>query len=122
VHGKVSWGVRSIYEAYLGWFHLQSSTELYAVPVRAVYPEIVAMGGGAAAFAERATAHVEKGEPERALHLAEMALAAEPKNRDAKSARLGALEILLERSGGVNHYEVEWLRHRIGETRDDLGL
>jgi alkyl sulfatase BDS1-like metallo-beta-lactamase superfamily hydrolase len=122
VHGKVSWGVRSIYEAYLGWFHLQSSTELYAVPVRVVYPEIVAMGGGAEAFAGAAAEHVEKGEPERALHFAEMAIAAEPQNRDAQIARLAALELLLERSGGVNHYEVEWLKHRIGETRDDLGL
>ena len=122
VHGKVSWGVRSIYEAYLGWFHLQSTTELYAVPVRAVYPEVVEMGGGAAAFTARAGEHVRKGEPERALHLSEMALAAEPDNTDALRARLGALEILLERSGHVNHYETEWLKHRIGETRDELGL
>jgi len=80
------------------------------------------MGGGAEAFARAAAEHVEKGEPERALYLAEMAIAAEPQNRDAQIARLTALELLLERSGGVNHYEVEWLKHRIGEIRDDLGL
>ncbi len=121
VHGKVSWGVRSIYEAYLGWFHLESTTELYAVPARALHPEVVAMGGGAEAFARKARAHVEAGRPEHALHLVEMALAAEPDNRTALEARLAALEILLERSGDVNHYEVEWLKHRIGLTREALG-
>ena len=122
VHGKVSWGVRSIWEAYLGWFHLDSTTELYAVPAREVYPEIVALGGGAAVFAARAQEHATSGEPERALHFAAMALAAEPDDEAALEARLSALQLLLERSGGVNHYEVEWLRHRIGETRGELGL
>ena len=42
-------------------------------------------------------AHALAGEPERALHLAEMALAAEPENTKAHAAQLGALEILLER-------------------------
>ena len=28
-HGKVSWGVRSIWEGYVGWFHMSSATEMY---------------------------------------------------------------------------------------------
>jgi len=121
VHGKVSWGVRSIYEAYLGWFHLDSTTELYPVPARAVYPEVVALAGGPQVFAERAGKLVGSGEPERALHFAELALSVDPEQGDALRARLAALELLLERSGDVNHYEVEWLKHRIAATRDDLG-
>jgi alkyl sulfatase BDS1-like metallo-beta-lactamase superfamily hydrolase len=120
VHGKVAWGVRSMYEGYLGWFHLESTTELYDVPVGDVYPEIVELGGGVEVFAGNAWKHVRAGEPERALHLAEMALAVEAENQDALRARVAALELLLERSGDVNHYEVEWLKHRIGETREQL--
>jgi alkyl sulfatase BDS1-like metallo-beta-lactamase superfamily hydrolase len=120
VHGKVSWGVRSIWEAYVGWFYVTSTTELYTVPVRETYPEIVALGGGAEVFGQRAGAHAQHGEPEKALHLAEMALAVEPENRTALEARLAALQVLLERSGDLNHYEVEWLKHRITETRKQL--
>ena len=35
-YGKVSWGVRSIWEGYAGWFHARSTTELYATPPDAV--------------------------------------------------------------------------------------
>ncbi len=122
VHGKVSWGVRSIWEAYLGWFHLDSTTELYTVPASAVYPDVVALGGGAEVFAVEAQKYVESGEPERALHLVEMSLSANPGNATALKARLAALQVLLDRSGGVNHYETEWLKHRIAATREELGL
>ncbi len=122
VHGKVSWGVRSIWETYLGWFHLESTTELYAVPVRDVYPDVVALGGGPEVFAAEAKKNLERGEPERALHLAEMSLSVDPKNANALQVRLAALELLLDRSGDVNHYEVEWLKHRIIATREELGL
>ena len=33
-YGKVSWGVRSIWEGYAGWFHARSTTELYPVATR----------------------------------------------------------------------------------------
>jgi len=122
VHGKVSWGVRSIWDAYLGWFHLRSSAELYPVPPYAVHAEVVEMAGGADAIAERAAAKVAEGRPVEALHLVDMALAADPDNAAALRVRLSALEELLERSGGINHYEVRWLEHRIGETRRQLEL
>jgi hypothetical protein len=50
-----------------------------------------------------------------------MALASEPDSRAALQARLDALRMLLERSGGVNHHEVLWLRHRIEQTQERLG-
>jgi alkyl sulfatase BDS1-like metallo-beta-lactamase superfamily hydrolase len=118
-HGKVSWGVRAIWEGYTGWFH-ESTVDLYAVPARAVHPEVVEMAGGAGAVAARARARVEAGEPVEALHLVDMALAADPGNRAALAARLAALELLLVRSGDVNHSEVYWLRHRIEATREEL--
>ena len=121
VHGKVSWGVRSIFEDYTGWFHLRSTTELYGVPRRAIDPEIVEMAGGANAVAARGRVRLDRSQPVEALHLADMALEAEPGNEAALRVRLDALGGLLERSRDVNHYEVYWLRHRIDETLGELG-
>lgn len=120
VHGKVSWGVRSIWEAYTGWFQLRSSAELYGVPPWSVHGEIVEMAGGADAVSERAAARLRAGEPVEALHLVDMALEAEPGNGSALRVRRDALTELLRRSGDLNHYEVHWLRHRIDETNRRL--
>ena len=121
-HGKVSWGVRSIYEGYLGWFHLESTTELYDVPVNAIYPEIVELGGGVDVFVEKSQENEQDGQPERALHFAEIALSVDVTSKPALHAKLAALEALAERSGGTNHYEIEWLRHRIRKTQNELGI
>ena len=55
-----------------------------------------------------------------ALHLVDMALAADPESADALAVRLDALEVLLARGGGVNHYETMWLRHRVDQTRQQV--
>jgi len=41
--------------------------------------------------------------------------------RGGRRGRLGALRMLLDRSNDENHYEMFWLRHRIGETEDQPG-
>jgi glyoxylase-like metal-dependent hydrolase (beta-lactamase superfamily II) len=117
VHGKVSWGVRSIFDDYTGWFHLESTTELYDVPRSALDSEIVAMAGGPAAVAARGAEHLRKGEPIEALHLSDMVLNTAPDDEAALAVRLDALRLLLEASGEVNHYETYWLRDRIEKTR-----
>lgn len=119
-HGKVSWVVRSIWEGYAGWFHLASTTELYPVPVSDMYAELAELSGGPDALARRAAGHVQADRPVQALHLVEVALAADAEHRPALEARLGALELLLERSAGVSFYEVRWLTHRIALTRSAL--
>jgi hypothetical protein len=48
-----------------------------------------------------------------AIHLTDIALAADPGNRRAQEAKLAALETLLERSGRENYSEVAWLRGEI---------
>jgi len=120
IHGKVSWGVRSIYEAYTGWFHLRSTTELYPVPRDALDPELVEMAGGVQAITERAAEHLARGEAVEALHLTDMALNTAPTDADALGVRLGALQTLLEESADVNHYEAYWLRDQIGQTQARL--
>ncbi len=120
LHGKVSWGVRSIVEGYSGWFQLRSSAGLYAVPPWSVHAEVVEMAGGPLAISERAAIRLQAGEPVEALHLVDMALEADPENPSALHVRLAALYELLERGNDVNHYETHWLRHRIDQTRAQL--
>ena len=120
-YGRVAWGVRAIWESYTGWFRYESTTELYALPPRAVYAELAELAGGPGKLAERASVHVVAGEPLRALHLAEVALAADPDHAGALEAQLAALERLAERDAGANFQISGWLRHRIAATRRALG-
>lgn len=119
-HGKTPWCVRAIWEEYAGWFHYRSTTELYEVPASAVHPDVVALAG-APALAARAREHAEAGRPIEALHLTDMVLDADPNDRAALAVRAEALEALIERSGGENFSEVQWLRGRLAETRERLG-
>lgn len=119
-YGCVSWSVRAIWEGYAGWFHQRSTTELYPVPPNEVYPDIVELAGGAAVVAQRARKRLAAGEAVAAIHLAEMALAAEPASRPALEANLAAHEQLLAERGGVNFWETGWLRYQIERTRRAL--
>ena len=109
-YGKVSWSARAIWETYQGWFHGRSTTELYPVPYWTVHPELVALAGGPDAVAAAAAAKVAHA-PVEALHLAEAALAADPRHRGALEASLAAHRTLLEAS--ENFWETRWLEDRI---------
>jgi alkyl sulfatase BDS1-like metallo-beta-lactamase superfamily hydrolase len=115
-YGKVSWSVRAIWETYAGWFHHRSTTELYPTPVREVYADLVELAGGAGPLAERARARLEAGEPVEAIHLAEVALAAEPAHHGALGASLAAHEQLASQSG--NFWLSSWLKREIGKLRE----
>jgi alkyl sulfatase BDS1-like metallo-beta-lactamase superfamily hydrolase len=117
-YGTVAWSVRGIYEGYAGWFDGNPAT-MYAVPPAAVYPELVRMAGGAAAVAGRARELIDGGSILEGLHLADMALAADPGDRAALESRLRALEALESKSANSN--ERGWLRFGIEETRGRLG-
>ena len=119
-HGKVSWCVRAVWELYSGWFRFESTTELYPVPERAVWPDVVSLAGGPDPLASRAAARLAAGEPVEALRLAEMALSADPSHRGAREVELGAHELLLERSGGENFSETRWLQTEIERVRTAL--
>lgn len=113
-YGAVSWSVRGIYEGYIGWFDGNPAT-MYDAPASIAGPELVALAGGASAVAARAAALHESGEVLKALHLADAALAAEPRNADALAVRLAALESLLAKSSNIN--ERGWLNYGIAGTR-----
>ena len=119
-YGRVPWGVRAIWESYVGWFRYDSTTELYDVSVRSVYPELTALAGGPERLAERALAYVEAGNPLEALHLTEIALAADPTHRAALEVKLRCLQQLARADGGTNFQISGWLRSRIEATEGAL--
>src|ERR1700694_817570 len=82
-HGKVSWCVRAIWEEATGWFRFESTTELYEVAPSAVWADLAELAGGPGALAERAARHVAAGRPLEAIHLTDIALTADPRDRRA---------------------------------------
>jgi alkyl sulfatase BDS1-like metallo-beta-lactamase superfamily hydrolase len=107
-YGKVSWGVRTLWESYIGWFHHQSTTELYGVRHSDVYPDLAELAG-ADAVAERAKNRLDKGETIAAIHLAEVALAGDSANAVARQVMIDAHTALLEAGGDESHWENGWL-------------
>ena len=76
-YGKVSWGVRAIWEHYAGWFHHRSTTELYAAPASDIHADLVELAGSSALL-QRATEKLAAGETPAALHLLDIVLGALP--------------------------------------------
>jgi glyoxylase-like metal-dependent hydrolase (beta-lactamase superfamily II) len=119
--GPVSWYVRAVYEEYTGWFRHESTTELYAVPARTIWPELAALAGGPDALAARAQARLAADEPVEALHFVEIALAADPNNPAVRRAEIAALERLIERTQGRTFDEVGWLETQIERAKAAIG-
>jgi len=117
-YGKVSWSVRAIWENYAGWFHHRSTTELYSQAPTAVYADLVELAGGPEALARRAREKLAAGLPVEAIHLAEVALHAEPLHRGALEASLAAHEQLDSES--ENFWLSSWLRKQAGHLRELL--
>jgi alkyl sulfatase BDS1-like metallo-beta-lactamase superfamily hydrolase len=118
-HGKTSWNVRSIWHEYIGWFLMESTTELYPVPAASVNVDLVE-AAGADALADRSRSHVDSGRPVEALHLTDIVLDVVPRHVGALTTRRDALEELLVRSKGENLSEVMWLRSQIAQTEKDF--
>lgn len=120
-HGKVSWAVKSIWEYYATWFHFDSTTELYSVPAREIYPELGELVGIEKLVAQ-AELHIEQAENLKALHYLELALAANANSTQALTLRLGILEQMLEDAlnSTNNNYEKDYLRARITATQLQL--
>jgi len=116
-YGNLIWSIRGIYEGYVGWFDLNPAT-MYDTPATSVYPDVVKLAGGADEIAAVAFERAQAGDAVAALHLTDVALAAEPNNRKSLEARLKALEILRGRCKNTN--ERGWLDYSIGITRTKL--
>jgi alkyl sulfatase BDS1-like metallo-beta-lactamase superfamily hydrolase len=115
-HGRVDWAVRSIWEYYMGWFHFDSTTELYPVPVSEVYADLAEVAGneGLLSLAQN---YLTRGEPVKTLHIMEITLAGDPQNVAALALRQKALlELLNHAENGLrNDYEIYWLKSQLEE-------
>jgi alkyl sulfatase BDS1-like metallo-beta-lactamase superfamily hydrolase len=116
-YGKLIWSIRGIYEGYVGWFDLNPAT-MYETPASSVYPDVVKLAGGPDAVALLALQRLQTGDALAALHLTEIALAADPNHRSSLEARLKALEILRSRCKNTN--ERGWLDYSVSLTKAKL--
>ena len=116
-HGKVAWNIRAIWEDHAGWFRYESTTELYDVPARAIWPELVELVGGVDSLVRSADRHLAAGRPLQALYLLDIARSS-PDSADAERSRRQALEQLLEASGRVNLSETRWLETELEQTKN----
>lgn len=120
-HGQTRWTVRAIWEENTGWIkYEEGTTGLYGVPRSAVDKDLAELAGGAAPLADRARRYVESGKPLEALHLLDVALAAEPKNPQALAIKKTALEHLLSAGGNTNLSETMWLKAEIADAEKQL--
>ena len=118
-HGKVDWGVKAIWDSYVGWWRDESVTEMFPVPARDVYADVAALAGPDKLVA-KAREHAAKGQLDQAMHLIEMAKAGDPMRPDTLRAEMEVLEAMLERSGQVNHHEVILIERQMARVREDL--
>ncbi len=119
-HGKVSWGVRSIWEYYMTWFHFDKTTELYHVPRDAVNTDLVELAG-AEALITRSREYMDGAQPLEALHILDIVGAAQ--TEEAYILREAALEMLKDDAEATtkNAYEIYWLDYKLREVRAKLG-
>ena len=110
-YGKVSWGVRAIWESYAGWFKHESSTELYSQPQRSIHPDLVELAGGAQAIVECAREKLAGREYVEALHLLDVLSPAQRRAPDAIEVASTAHQSLLEASD--NFWLSSWLRNQV---------
>jgi glyoxylase-like metal-dependent hydrolase (beta-lactamase superfamily II) len=111
-YGKVSWGVRTVWETYMGWFKGQATSELYPTQPRDIYADLVQLAGIDAVVA-RGREKIAANDFEGANLLAEAALQADAKHRGALQLALDAHRGLLAQSGGSNFWEAGWLDTQI---------
>jgi len=115
-YGTVAWGVRTIWETYIGWFRLRSTTELYPVEPAAAFAELVDLVGPDSVVA-RARAKLVGGEPVVAIHLVEAVLHRQPAHGGAVDLMIDAHQALLDTGGEVNFWESGWLRNQLEHWR-----
>ncbi len=110
-YGTVAWGVRTIWETYMGWFTLRSTTELYPLEPAAAWAGMVDLAGPDAVVT-RARAELGGGEPVVAIHLVEAVLRTRPDHAGAIDVMVEAHDALLDAGGDVNFWASGWLRHQ----------
>ncbi len=109
-YGKVSWSVRAIWESYAGWFHHNSTTELYSVPQKSVHADLIELAG-IDALVTRAREKFAEGKSEQALHLLDIIFTEAPEHKDAVALAIQVHEKLLGKAD--NFWLNGWLENQI---------
>ena len=118
-YGKVSWAIRTFWEQYVGWFKLQSTTELYPDPAPAALAELVDVAGIDVTL-ERAEAALGRGDAVLAIRLGEAVEAIAPRHTRLRAVMARAHRYLLDHGGDVSFWENGWLRTQLARwERDD---
>jgi len=117
-YGKVSWAVRTIWESYIGWFHLKSTTELYEKPVTSIYADLAKLATPKSLIHQGQLKLVE-GEYQQAIHFAEIILAGDNKNKQALALSFAAHKDLLEQDS-TNFWLKGWLEKQIQNLQQAL--
>jgi alkyl sulfatase BDS1-like metallo-beta-lactamase superfamily hydrolase len=119
--GRLGWYVRAMWEELTGWFRQESTTELYEVPQREIWSELVDLAGSDHLVA-RARAHLNQGRPVHALHFTDIVIAIDPAHEAARHAEIDALEQLIELGRGALADEQGWLETERARARTAIGL
>jgi alkyl sulfatase BDS1-like metallo-beta-lactamase superfamily hydrolase len=117
-YGKVSWAVRTFWEQYVGWFKLQSTTELYPDPAPAALAELVEVAGIDVTL-ERAEAALGRGDAVLAIRLGEAVEAVAPRDPRLRAVMTRAHRYLLDHGGDVSFWENGWLRTQLSRWEGD---
>jgi alkyl sulfatase BDS1-like metallo-beta-lactamase superfamily hydrolase len=117
-YGTVSWAVRTLWESYVGWFKLQSTTELYPDSARDAISDLVTALGPHAAM-DRAEAALERGDVTVAIQIAEALEALQPGTARARSVLVRSHAHLLEHGGDVSFWENGWLHDQLQRWGSD---
>ena len=116
-YGKVAWAVRTLWETYVGWFQLRSTTEMYPDSSGAALAELVAAAGTDAAVG-RAEAALARGDAVVAIRVAEAVEMVAPEDPRVREVLVDAHRYLLDHGGDVSFWENGWLHHEL----DRLGV
>jgi glyoxylase-like metal-dependent hydrolase (beta-lactamase superfamily II) len=117
-YGKVSWAVRTLWESYIGWFKLSSSTELYP---DSAGPALAALVGalGVEAALDQADAALGRGQAPVAIQIAEAVTVTAPESPRARRLLAAAHRYLLDHGGGVSFWEHGWLSDQLTHWGSD---
>ncbi len=119
-YGKVAWGVRTLWEAYVGWFKVRSTTELYPDSSGAALAELVELTGSDAALT-RATAALTRGDAVMAIRLGEAIAEVDGATTELATLMADAHRFLLEHGGDESFWENGWLRTQIAHWESEAG-
>lgn len=105
-YGNVEWGVRAIFDGYLGWFD-GNPTNLFSLPPKEEAEHMAELAGGVSILLERARASLTQSNAQWCAQLCDHLIALDPNAKEPKLLKAEALEALAENlltATGRNYY------------------